>query len=133
MRKFDTPIDFLTEIKVDDVEIVYNNTFEIGQGGPKVGYLSINGELIPNNYFGGPILLDDQYIYIPIYMKRFLLSWRFKLARINLSSLKIDIVGKWKSVIFLDRIENGMIFFYEDAGKIHANQYKLSEFVYLHV
>jgi len=128
MRKFDTPIDFLTEIKVDDVEIVYNNTFEIGQGGPIVGYLSINGELIPNNYFGGPILLDNQYIYIPIYMKRFL-SWRFKLARINLSSLKIDIVGKWESVIFLDRIENGMIFFYEDVGKIHSNQYKLSEFV----
>jgi hypothetical protein len=30
MCKFDTPIDFSTEIKKDDIEIIYHKPFEIG-------------------------------------------------------------------------------------------------------
>ena len=127
IEKFDTPIDFSTEIKVDDTEIMYHNTFEIGQGGPVVGNISINGIFIPNHYFGGPSLFDEQYLYIPIYMKK-IISWRFKLARINFNSLTVDAIGKWESVIFLEKIENGTIFFYEDVGKTHSKYYKLSEF-----
>jgi len=125
--KFDTPIDFATEIKIDDMEIIYCNTFEIGQGGPVVGNISVNGRLISNHYFGGPVLLDEQYLYIPIYMKK-IISWKFKLARIDLNSLKIDTIGKWESVIFLDKIENGTIYFYEDVSKENSRNYKLSEF-----
>ncbi|MDR0794731.1 MAG: hypothetical protein LBE79_01550 [Tannerella sp.] len=127
IRKFDTPIDFSTEIKADNIEIIYCNTFEIGQGGPVVGNISINGNFIPQHYFGGPVLLDKKNVYIPIYMKK-MFFWRFKLARINLGSFKIDTIRKWESVIFLDKIENGIVFFYKEVSKTHSNYYKLSDF-----
>ena len=127
MNKYETPIDFPTEIKVENNEVVYHNIFEIGQGGPIVGNISINKEFIPAKYFGGPVLFYKKHIYIPIYLKG-IISWKFKLARINIDTFKIEIIGKLKSVIFLEKIENEIVFFYEDVNKVHLNNYKLSKF-----
>lgn len=109
----ENPIQFDTEKILNDNKINYSNLIEICQGGPEIGNLSVNGKLIEKHRFGGPCILSNTDIFVPMYVKSFFYSG-FKLAKINIKTLKINILGKSKNLIFLDRIENDKIYFHED-------------------
>jgi len=115
MSNFEDPLQFDTKKKVGDVELMYSDLMEISQGGPEVGKLSINGIMI-DGYYGGPSILRENYIYVPALMKKFFGSG-FKLARINTVTLKVEYLSKLKDLIFLDKIIDNRIYFFEDMSR----------------
>jgi len=117
MNNFESPLDFDIVNKMGDVEIVFSDLTEISQGGPKVGSISINGKMIKGRY-GGPILIANSYIYAPAHIKR-LLGTAFRLSSINAVTLEITYIGKSMNLIWLDKIEDNQIYFFEDINKIH--------------
>jgi len=116
MKKFETPLDFEIKLQIDNYNIEYLNLKEFSQGSPEIGELKINNIQIEGYQFGGPILHKDSYIYIPIYKRNFLSSG-FILTRINLETLKIEELSNVKRLIFLDRIKENRVYFFEDINK----------------
>jgi hypothetical protein len=123
MSQFEDPIQFDINKKVGDVEIAYSDLMEISQGGPEVGNLSINGKTIEGRY-GGPAICKDEYVYAPIYVKKFL-GTGFKLARINIATFEVEHLSKTKDLIFLDKVEGGRLYFFEDMSKTIQRHYEL--------
>jgi len=121
---FEDPIQFNLKKSFDGVEIHYSNLMEISQGGPEIGDLSVNGTLIKGYRFGGPCILNDEYVFVPVYVKKFF-GTSFKLSKINIRSLEVTLLGKSKDLIFLDKIENGKVFFFEDFNKTISRYYKI--------
>lgn len=106
--KFDTPIDFASDILIDKYHIQYIDLHEIAQGSPWIGYLSINGNIINGYRFGGPFLLEDPYLYIPALQRS-----SFIIVRIDLNSNELVSIGKLRDYICLEKIENNKIYFYD--------------------
>ena len=96
---------------------------EISLGGPEVGNLSINGKIVEGRY-GGPAICQDEYVYAPSHVKKFL-GTGFKLVRINAISLEVEYLTKTKDLIFLDKIAGNRICFFEDIGKTIQRHYEL--------
>ncbi len=119
---FEDPMQFDIKKKIGNVEVEYSGLMEICQGGPEVGHVSINGKLMEGR-FGGPALLHDDDIYLPVYLKKFL-GTGFKLVKINAVTFKCEIFGGLKKLIFLDRIEAGRIYFFEDMNKTIQTYYE---------
>jgi len=118
---FETPIHFNIEIKNKLFSLLYTDLMEVGQGGPEVGHITINSKPLGKYYFGGPILSNDRYIYIPVYIKK-CLGYGFKIAEISINELEIRYLGSFKNLIYLDKIEGGTIVFYEDIHKEKRNE-----------
>lgn len=117
MERSDNPISFANEIEFPNAQVSFLELMEICQGGPLVGLLSINGQLVSHvNRFGGPILYKDGYIYAPLFIRKFCVAG-FRLCRISVDSLEVDYISKIKDLFYLDRIENGKIYFFEDVLK----------------
>jgi hypothetical protein len=125
MTQFENPIQFNIKKQVNGAEIVYSDLIEIVQGGPEIGTISINGRPIPFYRFGGPFLHKDDYIFIPVYVKKIFTSG-FKLAKVNIQTSNVELLGKTKDLIYLDKLEGNRIFFYEDLQKTVSNHYDLS-------
>lgn len=89
---------------------------EISQGGPEVGKISVNGKLIATFLFGGPIIYQDNYIYAPVFIRKFFKSG-FRIAKINVQNLEVQVLGKYFNLIFLDKIDNQKIYFFLDMDK----------------
>ncbi|MDR3340583.1 MAG: hypothetical protein LBT25_10950, partial [Candidatus Symbiothrix sp.] len=53
---------------------------------------------------------------------------RFQLARINCETLEIKILNEQQYVIFLDKIEDGRIYFYKNLAKTEHCYYELEDF-----
>ncbi len=122
MIQFENPIQFNIKKKIGNNEIVYSKLIEISQGGPEIGTMCINGKQIESYRFGGPFLSDNEYLFAPVFIRKFLGSG-FKLAKINLQTLEVKIIGKTKNLIFLDKIENGQVYFFEDSDKTVSGYY----------
>lgn len=110
----ESPVDFIASKVIGRYAIQYSDLHEIGQGGPEVGSIFINGNKVESYLFGGPFLCQENSIYIPAYLPR-LLGWRFKIARLELDTLEVQVMGDFKSVIFLKAIEGDTICYYEDV------------------
>jgi hypothetical protein len=124
MKKYENPINFDVEQECDKDLILYKNLSEIGQGSPVIGNLFINGKLLSEYRFGGPVLCDEKFIYAPAFIKRFF-TMGFKLGAIERTTLNVVLLGSVKSLIFLDRIEGDRIYFYEDITKTRLSWYNL--------
>lgn len=125
MNSFEDPINFEKKRKIENTEISYHELTEISQGGPEVGKVSINGIMIEGFLFGGPLISKNEFIYLPVYVKKFLDS-SFKLAKINIENLTVKIFGKSRDLIFIDHINDNKIYFYEDINKTIGNSFDLS-------
>jgi hypothetical protein len=123
MNKFEDPTDFDEKKTIGKVEIGYSNLMEVSQGGPVTGNVSIDGEKIPGRY-GGPILLENDHMFIPVQVKRFI-GTGFKLARIDLNTLKIEHLGEIKFFIYLDKVEDNKVCYFEDMEKSIRSYYEL--------
>jgi len=124
INNFQTPIDFDITVNVNNVEIRYIDLMEITQGGPVVGSLIINNRPLLGHRFGGPAICQSNSLYIPLYSKKFM-GWGFKLVNIDLNNLDIKFLGRIKNLIFLDKIENDRIYFFEDINKVKSNYYEI--------
>lgn len=112
--KLETPYSYNTQITLpNNIVIIYNGLYEICQGCPEVGRLSINGKFILKEVFCGPLLYHDNYIYVPCFRRKWFNSG-FYLAKINIDTLEISIISKMYPLIDLIKIENDMIYFYTD-------------------
>jgi hypothetical protein len=126
MNNFDTPWDFQITMNLNGYGIEYQNLTEISQGGPVVGTLYINSTVVDfgSSKFGGPLLFENPYIYIPTFVQK-IYSTGFRLCKIELNSLKIELIGGIKELIFLSHIKDGYIILYEDAGKTKSTSEKM--------
>lgn len=124
MDKFEDPTQFDIQKNISGIEIAYSDLMEISQGGPEIGYILINGIPIKSHRFGGPSLNQGDNLYIPIYVKR-VLGTGFKIAKINIKTLELELLGKTKTLIFLDRIENNRTCYFEDVDKTIVGYYDL--------
>ena len=124
MNKFETPLGFALKKNIDNYEINYSQIMEIAQGGPEVGKFSINGKQVSSAFFGGPILYKGEFVFVPIFVRKALITG-FQLCRIHLKTLKIKRIGGIKDLIFLDKFDNGRIYFYEDLNKTKLYYYDI--------
>lgn len=125
MNGFETPMDFSIRSQCGNDVLEYRNLLETGQSGPVIGDLFINGHHLAGYRFGGPVICHETGIYAPVFVKKFLFRG-FMLAIIDRRSLTVDLVaGSEKDMIFLDRIEDGKIYFFEDGFKRKANFFNL--------
>ena len=100
-------------------DVEYRGLMELCQGGPEIGDLFVNGKRIGGDTrFGGPLLQHAEAIYIPVFTKSFLSSG-FTLTQVELESGKVSMIGKRRALIYLDRIESGVVYYYIDTGKTH--------------
>ncbi|WP_410220752.1 hypothetical protein [Pedobacter sp.] len=126
MINSETPIDFSINKIIGNYRLVYSNLIEISQGGPEVGTISIDGKEISSYKFGGPILHDNKKLYIPFFIRKFCISG-FRLCKINLETLNIEMIGDIKNLIYLDKIEGDKILFFEDMKRSKMSFYHLND------
>ena len=124
MIKFENPMQFNLHKESDSIKVDYSNLMEIAQGGPEIGNLFINGKQVKNYRFGGPCIIQNDFIFVPVYIKRFF-GTCFKLSKINSKDFSIKIIGKSKDLIYLDKIESNKIYFFEDINKSKYSYYEL--------
>jgi len=116
MIKFENPIQFNITVELKANKVSYSNLMEICQGCPVIGNIYINNKLIDKYKFGGPCLLEMNYVYIPMFIRN-IFSSGFKLAIINIDTFEIKTIGRKTPLIFLDEIKNGRIYYYKDLHK----------------
>ena len=113
----ETPLDFQEKFLFDNWEVSYLDLMEVNQGSPLVGSLSINGQvIIQEQGFGGPLLYFNRKIYIPVFIRRFLVVG-FRLAILNLDDLSIEYIGGIEDLVYLKEIKDNRIYFYTDIYK----------------
>ena len=113
----ETPLDFQEKFLFDKWEVSYLDLMEVNQGSPLVGSLSINGQvIIQEQGFGGPLLYFNRKIYIPVFIRRFLVVG-FRLAILNLDDLSIEYIGGIEDLVYLKEIKGNRIYFYTDIYK----------------
>ena len=125
INKFETTTDFpIKKIINSNILIEYSNLREIVQGGPEIGNLSINGNKLSNDFFGGPYLFDENYLYIPKYIKRFF-NTGFVVCKIKFEDLKTEIISQQRNLFYLHKLEDNRICYYEDVSKNRYDCIKL--------
>ena len=113
----ETPLEFQEKNIFDEWEVSYLDLMEVNQGSPLVGSLSINGQvIIKEQGFGGPLLYFNRKIYIPVFIRRFLVVG-FRLAILNLDDLSIEYIGGIEDLVYLKEIKDNRIYFYTDIYK----------------
>lgn len=115
MNHFEDPFQFKIVKNIGNIKVEYINLMEVVQGGPEIGNLSINGNQL-QGYYGGPLLYHEDFIYIPSYRNNFFQSG-FKLVKINIKTFNIKVLSKKKDLIFLYKIKDNQLYYYEDVEK----------------
>lgn len=125
-----TPWNYPKRYSFNDNLIELRNNMEIGMGGPLMGCLFINGteasllngKKMYRYVFGGPIILTDKYIYIPLFeaknesrkrpsSKDRILSYSgFYISRVSYSS-DIEILSNKFPIVHLVKKKDNTLFF----------------------
>jgi len=120
IQSFDSPIDFTSFFVANNYSFSFEDIREICQGGPLVGKFYINGKKISDNEFGGPFLLEDEYVYIPMYTR-----FSFTLIEIDLSNNYIyKKLGDSQNLIWLKEKKENCIFYYKSIDKSNLASFR---------
>jgi len=111
-----SPTDFDVKTMIGKISVAYKNLLEIEDGSPLVGLLLIDGKFINNYLFSGPFLFAEQCLYIPAYEKKEM-GWGFKLTKVDIVKMTVKVLTEAKDLVFLDKIEDGRVYFFEDLYK----------------
>jgi hypothetical protein len=123
--KLETPLSFSINIKLPNgKEVSYLNIYEICQGCPEIGKLSIDGNIIKKEVFGGPILYDNEFVYAPCFKRKWFNSG-FYLAKINTSTLEMFLISDMYQMIDLIKIDNSAIYFYDSLEQKESQKISL--------
>lgn len=112
----ETPHNFNSTIVSGSHTIRYVSLQEIGQGGPLVGRLIINGKELPDKLFGGPGLAVDSVLFIPLFIRRFCISG-FRLVRIDLDTCVVSFLTGIKDLIWILDYQNQVLTYAMDMYK----------------
>ncbi len=124
---FSDPTSLQRKYSLHGHEIEYRGIMELCQGGPEVGDLFVDERRVGgDSRFGGPLLYDAGAIYIPRFTKSFFSSG-FTLARVELGSGKVSPIGKRRGLIYLEKIECGIVYYYTDIEKTRLEKLSLQE------
>lgn len=119
------PTSLQRKYSLNGHEIEYRGIMELCQGGPEVGDLFLDGRRVGgDSRFGGPLLHDAGAIYIPLFTKSFFSSG-FTLARVELGSGEMSLIGKRRALIYLDKIENSVVYYYTDIERTRLEKLSL--------
>lgn len=121
--KWDTPVDFASDMLIDKYHIEYIDLHEIAQGSPLVGYLSINGNEINGYRFSGPFLLEVPYLYIPALVRS-----SFMITRIDLRNNELVFLGHLRDYISLEKLENNKISFYDSSVNTSLKIFDMNDY-----
>jgi hypothetical protein len=99
--------------------IEYEREGEVAQGGPIVGQVSIDGRLIREPRFGGPLAFAGDFLIGPASKHS-----RFHVGIVNLETLEVETFGDF-AYMLIDHIENGRLFFYADLENSLLHDLKL--------
>lgn len=103
--------------------VEYKNLSEVCQGGPLVGAIYINGKRISNNRYGGPIVFDDQFIYVPLFS-----GAKFIVSKIRITDFETCFIGNYRDIIDLKKLENDRLYFYDSIYDNCLKFYDLTAF-----
>lgn len=120
----ESPWEFDIKKNNGGVEVVFSDLMEFAQAAPVVGNLMINGQVMTGRY-GGPVLIENGYLYAPICVKRFC-GTVFKIVKINCTTYESEYIGRLRHLIWLDRIEDGKIHFFDHINKSILNSYDVT-------
>ncbi|MBU3050446.1 hypothetical protein KNV96_20115, partial [Chryseobacterium indologenes] len=84
------------------------------------------GNLIKREIFGGPLLYENGFIYIPCFRKKWFNSG-FYLVKINTSTLEFTIISDMYQIIDLIKIENDSIYFYDNLEQSEIREISLKK------
>jgi hypothetical protein len=116
-KDISTPLSVQPTHTFNGHRVEYRDLREVAQGGPEVGWLAIDEVLVGGpDRFGGPLIYSNGEIFIPC-LRRGVISWGFRLARIDLEQRKCTVVGPSENLIFLDRIDGDLIYYSVDLDK----------------
>jgi hypothetical protein len=98
---------------------------EIGQGGPEIGVLLIDGiNEFPGYFFGSPLIMVENYIYIPVFVKSFI-GTGFKIGRVSINSFSVKLYGKKEDIIILDKVEDNTVFYFNSIKRSKIKSIKI--------
>jgi len=110
----ETPFQIIPNRNIEGIEIRFENIRELCQGGPEIGQLLINGaRMSSDQWFGGPIMINDRSIIAPVYTRSFLKSG-FRISMINIDSKEIKYISKIYPLINLISITEKKVIFTTD-------------------
>jgi len=127
MRNFETPWDFFIEKDFGNHKLKYVNLMEVAMGGPEVGNIIIDNSRESSSKYGGPAVSDGVFLYIPIF-RRTIFNSSFRICRVNMVTLEVETFGKNKNVILIDRIDNNILYYFEDEEKTTELIFRLPEY-----
>lgn len=88
--------------------VKHTNTFEVCQGGPLVGTLSVDGRSVSECYFGGPIAFEGDFLFGPGYFKR-----QFYLSAVHLPTRSVRLLQP-ESLVLIKEVRSSIISYYTD-------------------
>jgi hypothetical protein len=98
---------------------------EIGQGGPEIGVLLINGiNQFPGYFFGSSLIMAENYIYIPVFVKAFI-GTGFKIGRVSINSFSVTLFGKKEGIIILASVEDNTVFYFNSIKRQKIKSIKI--------
>ena len=116
------PLSFNLSYVENNYEIHFNNLHNFAKEGPLCGNLYINGENVKcpfYNGFGGPILLNGDFIYLPLYQVK--KNWKDivggYLVEVEMSKLSFRVIGHKQEIIYLDHLDNDNLYYYNSWEK----------------
>lgn len=109
-----SPYQFIGDFLVGETTVSYIETRELGQGGPTIGRILINGTAIGEGpqkaEFGGPLVICQGQLFAPI-----IKGSRFSLARIDLKSRNLLTVPTMREkLILIKSVDGETVFYYND-------------------
>lgn len=118
-----SPYQFVGNFSSEGAAVDYTETRELGQGGPILGTISINGSpvLYQNGTaeFGGPFVVGSKHIYAPL-----LSGFRFLVAMIDIKSRKvIALSDKDEQLILIQKVADNTVFYFNDLSNQNLKSY----------
>ncbi|OQA82134.1 MAG: hypothetical protein BWY31_03380 [Lentisphaerae bacterium ADurb.Bin242] len=116
-----SPWNFPERFESGGIVVEYAGLGEVQQGSPLIGKLSVNGTTLPSR-FGGPALIGRNAVFVPRYIQE---AWKFELCRIAPETRAVTSLTPQQHVVWLDRIEGDVLYFYRDINRTALSEINL--------
>jgi hypothetical protein len=118
----DLHYNFLDRLEGEGYCIELKNLFEgICQGGPMLGNLKINGKYFSSDYFGGPMHVYKEKLYIPKFKKSLFHGPGFVLVSIDILSKEQKKLTTWKDMVLVKSIKDDVITYFTNIENINES------------
>ncbi len=117
-----SPWNFPERFESGGIVVEYAGLGEVQQGSPLIGKLSVNGTTLPSR-FGGPALIGRNAVFVPRYIQE---AWKFELCRIAPETRAVTSLTPQQHVVWLDRIEGDVLYFYSNINGTALSEVNLA-------